>query len=70
MASVVSELQKPSCHPEGAGSLRSKSHEVAGKKPPRVFDDIVESLTTYTTLESSSGTLGSSKFLHHLNHMN
>lgn len=36
MSSVVSELQKPSCHPEGVGSLRSKSHGAAGKKkPPR-----------------------------------
>lgn len=36
MSSVGSELQKPSGHPEGVGSLRSKSHSGAGKKtPPR-----------------------------------
>ena len=32
MSNVVFELQKPSCHPEGVGSLRSKSHGGAGKK--------------------------------------
>lgn len=60
MSNVVFELQKPSCHPEGVGSLRSKSYGGAGKKPLGLWWHC--RVTTYTTLGPSSGTLGSSKF--------